>query len=509
MFSSVPFQRQSFVISLTSAMSAILLIAMLALVFFVLRNSSSYFWPDDIYLVSYKDELVGDAQVYARRADAASQATWISKAHYQRNNEVFIYQHQQTDIVQPQDVAEVVLTDGQIMYLALYKLYDTEGIRANSMLLELMATSAELQQRIHRFRVQQLAPLHRRIHVLERQGTEADGPAKLAATAEFEDRMAELDLLLKQLQGYKVEFKYADGQLQPLPISKIERVIFPNQMNVLSKSLEALHRFWLFVSDEPKQANRAGGVFPALFGTVLMVLLMSLIVTPLGILAAIYLHEYAPQNIVTSLVRTCVNNLAGIPSIVFGVFGLGFLVYTLGGGIDQLLFSQDLPNPTFGSPGLFWAALTMALLTLPVVIVSTEEGLRRVPKSLREGSYALGATQLETIRHTVLPIASPGIMTGVILAIARAAGEVAPLILVGAVKFAPALPIDGSFPYLHLDRQFMHLGVMIYDGAFHGQQGGQSSDFMFATCFLLLLIVFTLNLIATFIRSKLRRRYAH
>jgi phosphate transport system permease protein len=234
---------------------------------------------------------------------------------------------------------------------------------------------------------------------------------------------------------------------------------------------------------------------------------MAVIVAPFGAMAAIYLHEYAPNNKVTSTIRICVSNMAGVPSVVYGVFGLGFFVYTLGGSIDSLFYADALPSPTFGTPGLFWAALTMALLTLPVVIVSTEEGLRRVPEGLRAGSYALGATKIETILKTVLPIASPGIMTGVILAIARAAGEVAPLILVGAVKFAPSLPVDGDFPFLHLERQFMHLGVFIYDGAFHNQTNTQGSSMMFASCMLLLVIVFVLNLFAIIVRKRLRDRY--
>ncbi len=264
---------------------------------------------------------------------------------------------------------------------------------------------------------------------------------------------------------------------------------------------------WTFLSESPKQANTAGGVFPALFGTVLMIFIMTILVTPFGVMAAIYLNEYAPDNSMTAVIRICVSNMAGVPSIVYGVFGLGFFVYMVGGQIDELFFGDRLPAPTMGTPGVFWAALTMAILTLPVVIVATEEGLRRVPDRLKAGSYALGATKLETIWHTILPIASPGIMTGVILAIARAAGEVAPLMLVGAVKFAPNLPFDGEFPYLHLDRQFMHLGVLIYDGAFHSQTDMRSASMMFASCLLLLLVVFVLNILAVILRKRLRQRY--
>lgn len=262
-----------------------------------------------------------------------------------------------------------------------------------------------------------------------------------------------------------------------------------------------------FLSEAPKQAATSGGVFPAIFGTLLMVILMAVFVTPFGIIAAIYLYEYAPANRTTTIIRISVSNMAAVPSVVYGVFGLGFFVYGLGGSLDELLYSDTLPSPTFGTPGLLWAALTMGILTLPVVIVATEEGLSRVPDNLRTGALALGATKYETIREVVIPMASPGMLTGVILAIARAAGEVAPLILVGAVKFAPTLPIDADFPFVHLERQFMHLGVFIYDGAFHNQTESQVSSLMFATCMLLLLIVFLLNISAITLRSKLRNKY--
>src|SRR5690606_36742991 len=170
-----------------------------------------------------------------------------------------------------------------------------------------------------------------------------------------------------------------------------------------------------------------GGIFPAIFGTVMMVMLMSVIVTPFGVIAAVYLKEYAKQGPLTRVIRIAVNNLAGVPSIVYGVLGLGFFVYFLGGSMDELFYPEAAPTPVFGTPGLLWSSLTLALLTLPVVIVATEEGLSRIPRSVREGSYALGATRAETLWRIVLPMASPAMMTGLILAIARAAGEVAPL----------------------------------------------------------------------------------
>ncbi|HFQ91663.1 MAG TPA: phosphate ABC transporter permease PstA, partial [Chromatiales bacterium] len=264
---------------------------------------------------------------------------------------------------------------------------------------------------------------------------------------------------------------------------------------------------WEFVSDEPREANTEGGIFPAIFGTIMMVMLMSVFVTPFGVVAAIYLREYARQGLLTRTIRIAVNNLAGVPSIVYGIFGLGFFVYFLGGNIDQLFFPEALPAPTMGTPGILWASLTLALLTVPVVIVATEEGLSRVPRAVREGSLALGATKAETLWRTVLPMASPAIMTGLILAIARAAGEVAPLMLVGVVKLAPALPLDGDFPYLHLDRKFMHLGFHIYDVGFQSPNVEAARPLVYATALLLVLVIVVLNLTAIAIRNRLREKY--
>jgi phosphate transport system permease protein len=238
-----------------------------------------------------------------------------------------------------------------------------------------------------------------------------------------------------------------------------------------------------------------------------MVLLMAVLVTPFGVIAAVYLREYAKQGFITRVIRIAVNNLAGVPSIVYGVFGLGFFVYIIGGNIDRLFYPEAAPAPVFGTPGLLWASLTLALLTLPVVIVATEEGLSRIPKAIREGSLALGATKAETLWRTVLPMASPAIMTGLILAVARAAGEVAPLMLVGVVKLAPTLPMDGNFPYLHLDRKFMHLGFHIYDVGFQSPNVEAARPLVYATSLLLVLVIVGLNMFAITIRNNLREKF--
>jgi len=240
---------------------------------------------------------------------------------------------------------------------------------------------------------------------------------------------------------------------------------------------------------------------------VMMVIIMAIIVTPFGVVAAVYLHEYARQGPLTRLIRIAVNNLAGVPSIVYGVFGLGFFVYFLGARIDQFFFPESLPRPTFGTPGLLWASLTLALLTVPVVIVATEEGLSRVPIAIREGSLALGATKFETLWLTVLPMTASAMMTGLILAVARAAGEVAPLMLVGVVKLAPSLPLDGDSPYLHLDRKFMHLGFHIYDVGFQSPNVEAARPLVYSTALLLVVIILILNLAAIRLRNRLREKY--
>ncbi|HEY0974820.1 MAG TPA: phosphate ABC transporter permease PstA [Solimonas sp.] len=328
-----------------------------------------------------------------------------------------------------------------------------------------------------------------------------------AEDARYESMRESLDALNRELQRDVVTMRAVDGHTLDLPLSKIVSGHRPNDMNVFGKLLFFVGKIWEFVSDEPREANTEGGIFPAIFGTVLMVMIMSAIVTPFGILAALYLREYAKQGPLTQAIRISVNNLAGVPSIVFGMFGLGFFVYFLGGNIDRLFYPEASPAPVFGTPGILWASLTLALLTLPVVIVATEEGLARIPRALREASLSLGATKAETLWRVVLPMASPAMMTGLILAIARAAGEVAPLMLVGVVKLAPTLPLDGNVPFIHFERKFMHLGFHIYDVGFQSPNVEAARPLVYATAFLLVLVIITLNLAAIRIRNRLRERY--
>lgn len=378
---------------------------------------------------------------------------------------------------------------------------------------ELREQAAELEKgdvgRIN-YALDELRLEERRL-VLRNALTEADtariASAKAVHEKEYEGVRLKLEALVTDAARDSAVFVAADGTEKEITLDKIVAANKPNDMGVISKLGTYFHNVWMFLSGDPREANTEGGVFPAIFGTVLMVLMMTVLVTPLGVIAAIYLREYANQGLVTQTVRIAVNNLAGVPSIVYGVFGLGFFVYFVGGAMDRALYPEAAPSPVFGTPGLLWASITLALLTLPVVIVATEEGLARIPRALKEGSLALGATKAETLWRVVLPMATPSIMTGVILAIARAAGEVAPLMLVGVVKLAPNLPLDLNAPFLHLERKFMHLGFHIYDVGFQSPNVEAARPLVYATAFLLVLVVAALNLSAVGLRNRLREKY--
>ncbi len=258
---------------------------------------------------------------------------------------------------------------------------------------------------------------------------------------------------------------------------------------------------WEFLTHPPEQGMEAGGVFPAIFGTLALVILMVIAVVPIGVLTAVYLHEYTqPNSRITRLIRVAINNLAGVPSIVFGLFGLGFFIGFIGNGIDSVLYDSE--GPVWGQPAIIWAALTLALLTLPVVIVSTEEALRTIPRELKEASYALGGTKLQTIRRIIIPQALPGIFTGSILAVSRGAGEVAPIMFTGAAYYLPYLPAK-------LNDQFMELGYHIYVMATQSPDVEATLPILYGTVLVLLLLTFILNFVAIFIRSSMRKKRVH
>ncbi|MEE4305161.1 MAG: phosphate ABC transporter permease PstA [Wenzhouxiangella sp.] len=342
----------------------------------------------------------------------------------------------------------------------------------------------------------------------EREAAMADLAARRAALEkEYEDLRAQRNDLQARAERDVLYARTADGREVAINLDQVVMASKNNALGLAGKLGFYWHRIADFLTGYPREANTEGGIFPAIFGTVVMVLIMSVLVTPFGVLAAIYLREYARQGPILRMIRVSVYNLAGVPSIVFGVFGLGFFVYLLGGSIDEMFFPERLPAPTFGTPGLFWASLTLALLTLPVVIVSTEEGLARIPRSVREGSLALGATKWETLWKVVVPLSAPAMMTGLILAVARAAGEVAPLMLVGVVKLAPSLPVDGEFPYVHLERKIMHLGFHIYDVGFQSPNVEAARPLVYATALTLVALILILNLTAIAIRNRLREKY--
>ena len=332
-------------------------------------------------------------------------------------------------------------------------------------------------------------------------------------------RIAELEQQFAKHQARITEIRERDrrdwflleevgGRTKQQLLSEVVRLYPANDLSGLQKIGIYLSRWKEFLTAEPREANTEGGVLPAIFGTVAMTLIMVVIVAPFGVITALYLREYAKQGRIVSIVRVSVNNLAGVPSIVFGVFGLGFFAYTMGVTIDQLFYPERLPSPTFGTGGILWSALTLALLTVPVVIVAAEEALAAVPRSMREGSLACGASKWQTIRRVVLPRAMPGIMTGLILAMARGAGEVAPLMLVGVVKLAPMLPVDGFYPYLHLERSFMHLGFHIFDVGFQSRNSEAGKPMVFVTTLLLLFLIVAMNSSAIYIRNRLKRKFA-
>lgn len=396
-----------------------------------------------------------------------------------------------------------------------------EGQVALKTLPHLLEKAQELLDQVHFIEKVEIGEINYQLEGLrlEQRKLELEQALTPEKLAEIERETTELkaayEVIKTRLQGVyqqqvdlgQLKIMTANGQTNVIPFKILVDYWQPNEMSLSQQIGFFFHRIGAFLTEEPREANTEGGVFPAIVGTITMVLLMTVLVTPLGVVAAVYMSEYAKDGVVLRFVRVSINNLAGVPSIVYGIFGLGFFVYILGGSIDELFYPYALPSPTFGSPALIWASLTMALLTLPVVIVSTQEGLSRIPANLREGGLALGATKAEVVFKIILPMSIPAIMTGLILAVARAAGEVAPLMLVGAVKLAPQLPIDGNAPFIHLDQKFMHLGFHIYDVGFQSPNVEASQPLVYATSLLLVLIIVSLNLAAIVIRNRLRENY--
>ncbi len=377
---------------------------------------------------------------------------------------------------------------------------------------QLIEESAGRREELKRIEKDQIGRNAKRVKELNLEaklaGSDAGVAAELAELREeFERLDGERGEIRERLEADHFVVESADGREIRLAGGELLHVFRPNEAGFLGRLGEMFRRGWTFLSSDPREANTEGGVYPAIFGTVVMTLVMSIFVTPFGVIAAIYLREYAKQGHLVRAVRISVNNLAGVPSIVFGVFGLAFFIYFVGGLVDDTFF-PDAEEPVYKSGGILWASLTLALLTVPVVIVATEEALAAVPRGVREAALACGASKWQAIQRVVLPASLPGILTGVILAMARGAGEVAPLMLVGVVKSAPDLPIDGVAPFVHPERQFMHLGFHIYDLGFQSPDSEAAKPMVFATTLLLISIVVVMNLAAIVIRNRLRKKYA-
>lgn len=521
---------------LTGSALAISLIMVIGLVLLVLINGLGFFWPDDLVRLTLNDGTVILGQIVAREEIPQPDAPAGASRHYriqvkQGNRDLFGADFVWVDedsVVRQEVPPEAVIVERREwgnLHGVMAAVKDGDRVVAQGPQAGWDALQARLPQ--VRNTVQRIRQIEKRdigainhdqeklrlqLKQLELRGI-TGGPdvqrlqQEMAALQARYVRLEAVATWLKQRVTVSIVIAAADGQEKELPVDEIIRVYAPNTMGAAAKTGFYLTKLWEFVSEDPRESNTEGGVFPAIFGTVMMVLIMSLVVTPLGILAALYLREYAKQGPLVSAVRIAVNNLAGVPSIVFGVFGVGFFIYGVGGMIDRFFFPAALPTPTFGTGGILWASLTLALLTVPVVIVATEEGLATIPRGMREASLALGATKFETIWRVVLPAVTPSILTGLILAMARAAGEVAPLMITGVVKLAPALPIDGAWPFIHLDRKFMHLGFHIYDVGFQSPNVDAARPMVYTTTMLLLMIVVALNLTAMTLRNRLRKHY--
>ena len=508
------------------------------LMILIMVNGLGYFWPKDLIEFTLKDgtSVLGEITGHEVIHDSVSAEFPKGKGRMQLkvgNRDLYgldfrwVDEEQIQSRTHPKDVVFLERREWGSFFGRIHMIKQGEKIvvagnqQATKALLPLVDRTNEIHREIHDLEQDVIGAINHQmeryrldLRSLEQKGAQSSSEIveikrKIDTLQSQYERQADtLRLLYNQLEESTVVLEDSNGKKKELALGQIIRVLHPNAMGIGGKLWTYLGNVWTVLSEEPREANTEGGIFPAIFGTVLMVLIMSVAVVPFGVLAAVYLKEYAKQGIVVRMVRIAVNNLAGVPSIVFGVFGLGFFVYAVGGSIDALFFSEALPNPTFGTGGMLWASLTLALMTVPVVIVATEEGLSAVPREYREGSLALGATKLESLLRVVIPCAMPGILTGLILAISRATGEVAPLMLTGVVKLAPSLPLDGYFPFLHLDRKFMHLGFHIYDVGFQSPNVEAAKPMVYVTTLVLVAVVVLLNMAAISIRNRMRKKYA-
>jgi phosphate transport system permease protein len=511
----------------SGATLALILFMTLTLLAVILGNSLGYFWVKDLVRLKLKD---GSYMMGQQTATGQHALTDVKRLQLKVGNRDLYSQDfrwvDTSEVLEQDQPADAFLLERREhgnFFGFLKELKGSDGVavtpdpaslrrmhhqtkQENKGLKEIRDKMSSLNQASEQLRL--------KIQKLEYQGVEANNTTRAALQEEQDKLTEEFDGLNEQLNQKQAVLNQATavfsdvaGTTKELPLLEIVQMYEPNRMSVLDKAWAYLGKIRELLFDDPRESNTEGGLFPAIFGTIMMVLLMSVFSLPFGVIAAIYLREYAKEGKLVQLVRIAVNNLAGVPSIVYGVFGLGFFVYGIGGSLDKLLFPERLPTPVFGTGGILWASLTLALLTVPVVIVATEESLASIPKGVREGSLALGATKFQTLTKVLLPMATPGIMTGLVLSMARAVGEVAPLMLVGVVKLAPTLPFDTQFPFFHMDRKFMHLGFHIFDVGFQSPNVEAAKPMVYVTTLLLLLIVIAATSLAIRFRNQMRRKY--
>jgi phosphate transport system permease protein len=524
-----------------TGLATLAVLLMLAVLLWVVAvNAFGWFWPARITELVLADGTVKIGEVVAREEIPVSEAGVVAlegrlqlktgNRELTRADFFWVDEAAIVSSAQPPELVRIVRSEYGDAFGRIVGAVNESGakidVRSASALDGLLGGGEKWRSELDRLederdRVRRpLTRLEERLDLLDRSDRAAtpEGAAELVelerAVATEGDRLAStLAAMQHDLEDYesrllesRIIIVSGADELE-VPLANIVDVVWANRMGLAARVAHAVREGALFLFTEPREANTEGGIFPALFGTVLLVLLMSVAVVPFGVVTAVYMTEYARPGLPLRLANQAVNNLAGVPSIVFGMFGLAFFVYEVGGAVDEALFSDRLPTPTFGTGGVLWASLTLALLTVPVVVVATREGLLAVPQNWRDGSLALGATKWQTLKRIILPAAMPGILTGLILAVSRAAGEVAPLMLTGAVKMAPSLAVDGTAPFLHLQRKFMHLGFHIYDVSMQSPNVEAAKPMAFATTLVLLLLVILLNLTAIVVRRRLRRAY--
>jgi len=516
-------------VMLTGAGLAIILIMTMTLIGVVMTNGLGYFWPRELVRHELKDGTIALGQLMASEKNPINGTRRIQ---LKVSNRDLLGQDfrwiDESDISARTVPKDAVLVERREHgnFVGFLKTVQAEGLVPDTVtepwqrlslarqaleprleaIQKLKDSMSDLNYSAERIRL--------KILKLEYNSRQQNSVAIEELSATQENLLTRFNALNEQMSAqqndlnrFKAELVDANNGSKDVALTEIVRIQRPNDMSLFAKIAAYAGRIRELLLDDPRESNTEGGLFPAIFGTVMMVLLMSVFSLPFGVIAAIYLREYARDGLLTRMVRIAVNNLAGVPSIVYGVFGLGFFVYGIGGNLDKLFFPERISSPTFGTGGILWSSLTLALLTVPVVIIATEESLASIPRGIREGSLALGATKFQTLVKILLPMATPGIMTGLVLSMARAAGEVAPLMIVGVVKLAPTLPFDGHFPFFHMDRKFMHLGFHIYDVGFQSPNVEAAKPMVYVTTMLLIAIVIVASSVAIYFRTKMKKRY--